>query len=86
MLAEGREGIRQRLIDAYVDQVHLARSDKQLSPAMSTRIEDLHQRMTRVAAKGEEGAIAATVAAMKDDEVVAAIHEIVRLALELQTL
>lgn len=84
ILAEGQEDIRQRLVDAYVDQVSHGRTDKQLPPAISNRIEALHQRMTRVAPQGEEGSIAATVAAMKDNEVVAAIRETVRIALELQ--
>jgi len=41
------------------------------------RIETLHQRMTSVAAQGEEGSIAATVAPMTDEEVVSAVHAIV---------
>jgi hypothetical protein len=81
----GEGPVRQRLLDAYTEQVHHARSDKQVPPPMSKRIEALNQRMTRVAPKGEEGSIAATVAAMTDDEVVAAAHEIVRIALDLQT-
>jgi len=85
MLAEGREGIKQRLVDAYVEASH-AHSDKQLLPAFSKGIEALHRRMTSVAPKGEEGSIAATVAGMTDDDVVAAVHELVRIALELQSL
>jgi hypothetical protein len=83
MLAEGQEDVRRGLIDAYVEASH-GRRDKQLPPAMAKRIEALHQRMTRVTPKGEEGSIAATVAAMTDEEVVEAVHEIEAIALELQ--
>jgi hypothetical protein len=83
ILAEGKGGLRQRLIEAYMEASH-ARSDKQLSPDFSKRVEGLHQRMTNLPQKGKEGSIAATVAAMKDEEVVAAVDELVRVALELQ--
>jgi hypothetical protein len=85
ILAEGQGGLRQRLVDAYVDQVHHTRPEKQLPPAVSQRIEALRRRMTSVAQKGEEGSIAATVAAMTDDDVVGAVHEIVAIALGLQS-
>ncbi len=85
ILAAGQGERRQRLIDAYVNQVSHGRTDKQLPPAIAKSVEALHQRITSVAPKGGEGSIAATVAAMKDEDVVAAVDEIVRIALELQT-
>lgn len=84
ILAEWPGDIRQGLVDAYQDEVSHARSDKRLPPAIARRINALHRRMTRVAAEGEEGSIAATVKAMTDAEVVAAVDEIKRIALELE--
>jgi hypothetical protein len=86
ILAEGQGDRRQRLVDAYVEQVGHAEPDKQLPPAMAKHIEALHVRMTSVAQKGEEGSVAATVAAMSDEEVGAAVEEILSIALKLQTL
>jgi hypothetical protein len=83
ILARWPGDIRQGLLDAYQDEVSHARSDKQVPPAIARRIEALHRRMTSVAGKGEEGSIAATVKAMTDAEVVAAVDEIKRIAREL---
>lgn len=86
IVAEGEGGVRHRLLDAYVQEVHLAPPGNQLPTAISQRVDAFRHRMTSVAAQGDEGGIAATVAGMTDDEVVAAVHELVRIALELQSL
>lgn len=84
ILAHWPDDIRQGLVDAYQDEISHARSDKQLPPAIARRIHALHQRMTKVAGQGDEGSIAATVKAMTDAEVAAAVEEIKRIALELE--
>lgn len=80
ILAEGREGIKERLLEAYRSQVTHGRPPDDVSTETAERIRALDKKMTREPDRTGHGTIAATVDAMSEDEAVACAHEIVELA------
>ncbi len=75
MLATGRGRINERILDAYIEQLHTARPADGLSNETNRRIEQLHAKLNRVEAKGD-GTAMATITAMSEDEAAAVAAEI----------
>jgi hypothetical protein len=83
ILAESRGRIKERLLDAYRLQViHAIPAQAGLSPAIRRRLTDLERRMTG-SSPADNDKVAATIAAMSENEAVEIAREIVYLAWEI---
>ncbi len=66
-LAVSTDDIQNRLADAYSSSLSLIGKDD-LPADLQEELTAIHQQITRVPAKGDEGTIRATVNTMSDDE------------------
>jgi hypothetical protein len=76
LLATGKGRINERILDAFIEQLHAARPADGLSKETNRRIEQLHAKLNRVEAKGNEGTTKATITAMSEDEAAEVAWEI----------
>ncbi len=67
ILAQSEKPLQDRLCDAYVYQIHLVEQED-VPNDLRQELAELKIAFTKVAARGDEGSIAATTSAMSDIE------------------
>lgn len=78
-LAQGDRPARERLADAYTSSLMHLRPDD-LPKELQKNFKGIESALTRVSAKGDEGSVAASAAALDDREIRQIIEKVVSMA------